>query len=117
MFVSSGSPLTALAANPAYDSPGEIPETPRGEGIQTVDGFKERTPIESSFDFHADYTLNFGNQRLVLLADIFNLFDQQTVISYDNYTEASFHAPNPDFGLPWRYQTPRQVRLGLRFQF
>jgi hypothetical protein len=117
LFVSSGSPLTALAANPAYDSPGEIPETPRGEGFETVDGFKTRTPVESTVDFHLDYRLPLGTQRLVLLADVFNLFDQQTVISYDNYTEQSFHSANPDFGRPWRYQNPRQVRLGLRFQF
>jgi hypothetical protein len=117
LFVSSGSPLTALAANPAYDSPGEIPETPRGEGFETIDGFKTRTPVESSIDFHLDYRLPLGTQRLVLLADVFNLFDQQTVISYDNYTEQAFHSPNPDFGRPYRYQNPRQVRLGLRFQF
>jgi hypothetical protein len=117
LFLSSGSPLTALAANPAYDSPGEIPETPRGDGFDTVDGFKTRTPVESSFDFHADYGVRFGNQRLTFLADVFNLFDQQTVISYDNYTESSFHAANPDFGRPWRYQTPRQIRFGLRFEF
>ena len=117
MFIGSGQPLTALAANPAYDSPGEIPESPRGEGFETVDGFKTRTPVETSFDFHADYGFRFGGQRLTFLADIFNLFDQQTAIGYDNYTESSFHAENPDFGLPWRDQTPRQIRLGLRFEF
>ena len=117
MFVSSGQPLTALAANPDYDSPGEIPETPRGAGIQTVDGFKERTPIESSVDFHADYAIRFGGQRVQLIADIFNLFNRQGVVNYDNWTEASFPVDNPDFGRPWRYQTPRQVRLGLRFVF
>ena len=117
MFVSSGSPLTALAANPAYDSPGEIPETPRGGGFQTIDGFKTRTPVESSFDLHADYRLRLGNQRLVLLADVFNVFDQQAVLNYDHYTESSFTALNPDFGRPFRYQTPRQVRMGVRFQF
>jgi hypothetical protein len=117
LFIGSGQPLTALAANPAYDSPGEIPETPRGDGFETADGFKTRSPVESSFDFHADYGIRFGTQRLTLLADIFNLFDQQSVISYDNYTESSFTAANPDFGLPWRYQTPRQIRLGLRFEF
>jgi hypothetical protein len=115
--VSSGSPLTALAANPAYDSPGEIPETPRGEGFQTADGFKTRTPVESSVDVHLDYRVPLGTNRLVLLADVFNLFNQQTVINYDNYTEQSFHSENPDFGRPYRYQTPLQVRLGLRFQF
>ncbi len=117
MFVSSGQPLTALAANPDYTSPGEIPEGPRGSGIQTTDGFKERTPIESSVDFHADYSIRFGGQRVQLIADVFNLFNRQGVVNYDNWTEASFPVDNPDYGRPWRYQTPRQIRLGLRFAF
>ena len=116
--VGSGRPLTALAANPAYDSPGEIPETPRGEGFDTEDGFRDRAPIESDVNFHADYGFNFGNRRLVLLADVFNLFDRQGVTEYDDWTEApSFDVDNPDFGRALVYQVPRQVRLGLRFEF
>ena len=39
--LSSGKPLTPFAANPNYDSPGEIPEAARGTGIQTtIDGFR-----------------------------------------------------------------------------
>ena len=62
-----------------------------------------------------------------LMADIFNLFDQQTVLDYDNWTSITIGAgPNPNFGLPVsslfagnppQYQTPRQIRLGVRFEF
>ena len=45
--LSSGAPLTPLAANPNYTNGGEIPEAPRGSGIQTIDGFKTRTPFQS----------------------------------------------------------------------
>jgi len=38
----AGTPLTAFAANPVYKSDGEIPETPRGAGFETVDGFRDR---------------------------------------------------------------------------
>jgi outer membrane receptor protein involved in Fe transport len=55
-----------------------------------------------------------GGSKLTLLADIFNLFDQQATTDYDNYTESSFAAANPDFGLPFEYQTPRRIRLGVR---
>ena len=113
-FVSSGAPLTAFAANPAYDSPGEIPEGVRGSGITTADGFRKRTEIESSFSFHADYGFDMGGSKLTILADIFNLFDQQSIVNYDYYTESSFTAANPDFGLPFEYQIPRRVRLGVR---
>jgi outer membrane receptor protein involved in Fe transport len=116
--VASGFPLTALAANPLYESPGEIPETPRGAGFQTVDGFRDRTDWQHSVDAHADYAFRLGGtRRLVVLADIFNLADTQQVIKYDNYTEISPTVLNPDFGVRLEYQAPRQVRLGARFEF
>lgn len=117
MVVNSGRPLTALAANPAYRSDGEIPETPRGAGIETQDGFRQRTPPEVQFDMHLDYGLPIAGRRLRLIADVFNLFDQQRVTNYDNYTESTFGALNPDFGRIIEYQTPRQVRIGARFEF
>jgi len=118
MFFGSGFPLTALAANPVYDSAGEIPETPRGAGFETADGFRERTDWQRAFDLHADFSIPLGGpRRLVLLADVFNVFNSQQVIQYDNYTEISFQAPNPDFGSRLEYQAPRRVRVGARFTF
>jgi len=116
--LSSGRPLTALAANPVYDSPGEIPETPRGAGFQTEQGFKTRTPLQSDVDVHADYNWRlFGARRVTLLADVFNLTGRQGVLDYDDFTETSFAAPNPDFGRILAYQNPRTVRFGVRVQF
>ena len=116
--VSQGTPLTAFAANPVYDNAGEIPMTPRGAGFMTVDGFKTRTPVLSTVDLHADYPLKMGgDRRLVLMADVFNLFNRQSVTVYDNYTESQFTVPNPDYGKIIAYQLPIQVRLGARFQF
>jgi outer membrane receptor protein involved in Fe transport len=126
---SSGYPLTALAANPNpnYQNGGEIPLTPRGAGFQTVDGFKTRSPFESNVNAHVDYGLRLGGpRRIVLMADIFNLFDQQRTVGYDNYVETSFGAPNPNFGqrvsavlggAPPFIQTPREIRIGARFEF
>ena len=62
----------------------------------------------------------------MLLADVFNLFDTQTVLDYDNFTESTFGALNPNFGQPTtsvlggnppQIQTPRQIRVGARFEF
>jgi hypothetical protein len=53
LLVSSGRPLTPMAASPVYDRPGEIPEAPRGSGIVTEDGFADRTPVEWTLDLHA----------------------------------------------------------------
>ena len=121
--LSSGKPLTALAAHPVYGSSGEIPEGPRGSGFQTIDGFKTRTPFLYTVALHADYRLTtHKNQRVVLLADVFNLFNTQRATDYDPETQTSFPVSNPDFGQPSRtnlaqLQTPRQVRFGVRYEF
>jgi outer membrane receptor protein involved in Fe transport len=121
--VSSGRPLTALAALSAYDNDSEIPLTPRGEGFETIDGFRERTPFETQLDVQASYALTIAGRRLTLLADMFNVFNLRRVTDYNAAIEyPSFGVPNPDFGTPTsanisgqQYQTPFQVRLGARF--
>ncbi len=125
--VASGAPLTPFAASPNYSNGGEIPEAPRGSGIQTIDGFMTRTPFQSAVDLQASYVVKLGGARTVtLLADIFNLFNTQTVLMYDQWTEMTFGAPNPDFGKPVtqvlggappQFQPPRQIRAGVRFSF
>src|SRR4029079_14833738 len=82
--VVSGKPLTPFNPNPYYTNGGEIPGAPRGSGIQTVDGFKTRAPFQSQVDMQAAYNLKVaGRNQIALMADIFNLFNQQTVLDYD----------------------------------
>jgi hypothetical protein len=123
---SSGKPLTALAALAPYDNPGEIPLTPRGEGFETVDGFRTRTPAEYQVDMQASYSLSIGgNRRVTVLADAFNLFNLRRTLDYNAAVEyPGFGVPNPDFGTATSanvagqmFQTPFQLRLGARFEF
>jgi len=121
----SGRSLTSLAGNPAYGNGGEIPMTIRGAGIQTADGFKERSPAEFTVDFHADYGFRFGGQRLVLLGDVFNLFNRRIALGYDNWFELTPGSLNPNFGRPTNggasstnsFQPPISVRFGARFDW
>jgi hypothetical protein len=126
--LSSGKPLTPLAANPNYGGGGEIPTGSRASGIQTIDGFRTRSPFESQVDLQASYNLKLtGPRNLTLIADVFNLFNERRTLNYDNWTELSFRVPNPDFGAPIsrtqsspqfpQFQTPIQVRIGARFSF
>ena len=123
IFLASGKPLTALAAHPVYGNAGEIPEGPRGSGFETIDGFRTRTMAQYTTAVHADYRLKVHKvQRVMLIADVFNLFNQQRALDYDPDTQTSFPVLNPDLGQPSRsnlaqLQTPRQVRLGLRYEF
>jgi hypothetical protein len=124
LSANSGKPLTALAANPWYGNGGEIPESPRGEGFETIDGFKTRTPVEFQVDLQGSYNFRFGGRGITLLADAFNLFNLRRTIDYNNYTELRFDVSNPDFGTPTSgnvagqmYQQPFQLRLGARFEW
>ncbi len=122
----SGRRLTGLAANPIYNNNGEIPLTIRGGGLQTVDGLLTSTDKEILFDLHADYTFKFGNsQRVVFLADVFNLFNDQDPTNYDTFSESNFLVANPNFGQPTNgggsnlngFQLPRSIRFGARFEW
>jgi outer membrane receptor protein involved in Fe transport len=122
----SGKPLTGLAALAPYDNGGEIPTTARGAGIQTVDGFVTRTPFLNEFNAQAAYALKMGGtNRLTLMADVFNVFSRSTVLDYNNYVEfPGFGTADPDFGKPIsrnvagpQFQTPRQIRFGIRYEF
>jgi len=123
---SSGKPLTGLAALAPYDNGGEIPTTPRGAGIQTIDGFKTRTAFLNNVNAQAAYVIKLtGRNSLTVMADVFNLFDSQTTLDYNTYVEfPGFGTVDPDFGKPIshnvagpQFQTPRQIRFGARFQF
>jgi len=121
----SGKPLTALAAHPNYQNDSEIPTTGRGDGFDTVDGFRRRTPAEWDVSVQAAYSLNLPNQlRVTLLADAFNLFNLRRPLDYNAAIEQSFGSPNPDFGTVTNqnvagqmYQAPFRLRLGARLHF
>ena len=117
LIASSGVPLTGFAASPTTGNAGNIPEGPRGSGIETVDGFKTRTDAEAVVDLRLDYTFKIKPGRMVLVADVFNLLDSQGPIMYDYRTENRIRVPNPDYGARTQLQGPRQLRLGLRFEF
>ncbi len=123
--VQSGAPLTAFAAHPVYDGGGEIPLTVRGAGFQTSDGFRTRTPWTKPVSAGASYNVKVSNGSLILIADVFNVFNTQTVRDYDNFAELSTRVPNPDFGAAGvsgvvsgqQFTTPRQIRIGVRYEF
>jgi hypothetical protein len=125
--LSSGRPFTPMASNPNYGSDGEIPVSPRGSGIETVDGFMKRSPFERQVDVQASYSLRMASERRVtFLADIFNLFNERRITYYEQNTQLDNGVPNPDFGKPVntglagtppQFQAPFNMRVGIRFEF
>jgi hypothetical protein len=127
--LSSGKPLTPLAINPnlIYQNAGEIPTAPRGSGIQTVDGVMTRTPFESQVDLQAAWSTKFsGSRKITFIADVFNLLNERRTTNYDQDVQLTGGTVNPDFGkpvntllsgTPAQFQAPRNMRLGVRFEF
>ncbi len=131
----SGRSLTPMAANPIYANSGEIPESLRGKGIPITDAtgnalnggaLKTRTNAEIFLDLHFDYAIKVGgDRRVIVLADVFNVLNNQNPLDYDNYTELSFGELNPQYGYPVNggaavtpgYAAPRYLRLGARFEW
>ncbi|HSE39377.1 MAG TPA: TonB-dependent receptor [Acidobacteriota bacterium] len=93
-----------------------FPITPRGA--------LGRTDSVTNIDIHADYSLTFWkDQRLTVGIDVFNIFNSEAVtdvneiqVRYWFYsrTEPDY---NPSFLNPLATQTPRSVRLLLRYSF
>jgi len=73
--------------------------TVRGAGFQTSDGFRTRTPWTRPVNAQASYTAKLGGRNLVLSVDALNLFDTQTVLEYNTFSEIRSGVPNPDFGV------------------
>ena len=125
--LSSGAPLTPLAANPNYTNGGEIPKHRAARASRRSTASRRERRSRPTSTRKLSYMLNLGGSRnITLLADVFNLFDTQTVLMYDQWTQLTGPAPNPDFGAPItqvlagappQFQTPRQIRLGARLSF
>jgi hypothetical protein len=64
-------------------------------------------------------------RNLLLIADVFNVFNTQTILDYNSFAEIQFGVPNPDFGAAGvsgvvsgqRLAAPRQFRIGVRYEF
>lgn len=118
LVLSSGTPLTALAANPVYDNAGEIPLDARGTGIDGIGGFRDRADFQYGLDLHVDYRINVGETSSVtLIGDLFNTFNQQAVLRYNQFTDLSFQVSDPDYGRSREYAVPFRLRFGARFEF
>lgn len=110
----TGTPITELGAIPFYGSQERL-LSPRG-------GFG-RTDNIFDLDLHADYMLNLGggSQKLALGMDVFNIFNEQsmvTVVENSQKDNRTYNPrPNPDFLSPNLYEDARTVRFFVKYSF
>ena len=81
--------------------------------------------IGSPADVAGTYTVKIGAQRLLLIADAFNVFNRQSSTWYDYCSDQGFGTTNPNYGYSVNgcnaysasYQAPFALRLGARFEW
>ena len=89
---------------------------PRGEGL--------KTDWYTRIDLQLSYNMNFADRNVRLRADVFNLFNSRAVQLRNQFGDSArqivngqpVYVPDPTYGLPNSYQSPRYMRLGLDIQ-
>jgi hypothetical protein len=106
----SGVPISRLNAHPIYLNSGEIPLGGRGA--------LGRTPWFLRVDSHVDYKWAVSeNQRLVFIADFFNITNNRRVRRVNEFAQLSGGIPNVDFLSPRLFHNPFNARVGVRWEF
>ncbi|MBL8299659.1 MAG: TonB-dependent receptor [Rhodanobacteraceae bacterium] len=80
-------------------------------------GSRGRMGWVHNLDLGVQYVPQWGDGRLTLAADVFNVFNSHGVVERQETGETDDRTPEPSFGLPLTYQSPRIVRLSLRYAF
>jgi hypothetical protein len=77
-------------------------------------GSKGRLPWTYQLNLSAQYTPAWADHKLAFTADVFNVFTQQRKVSI---VETQSSETDANYGRVLSYQTPRTVRLGVRYDF
>jgi hypothetical protein len=81
-------------------------------------GTAQESDWYSKIDVSLRYNLEIATgQKVTLRADIFNLLNSKAIQQRNEIGEIDLNVPNPNYGLPTSYQTPRSVRLGVDIAF
>jgi outer membrane receptor protein involved in Fe transport len=86
-------------------------------------GSQGRTPADWDTDLHFDYTLPVRGLHASVIADVFRVFNRQTVLrtnpfyNFDGFQSDNSVQTNPDYGTPILRADPRLARVGLRIWF
>ncbi|MGA8304699.1 MAG: carboxypeptidase regulatory-like domain-containing protein [Candidatus Acidiferrales bacterium] len=116
--VQSGVPLTTLAAQQAYQNPGEVPVFGRGD--------LGNAPVTGSVDAHIEYPWKINDRFTMKFGmDLFNIADGRRQLLTDQNVDQGFQIKNIDFQKPAAcagqvcqpFQTPFQARGSVRLEF
>ncbi len=132
LHVQSGVLRTPLLAHPIYQIANEIPGTDpvylsidpltglwtRGSSgffladyDQASRGSLGRSPATTTLDAHAGWERPLPGTSLKVALDVFNLFNSQDEVLFDDAVELRPATPNPNFGVATSFQRPRSIRI------
>lgn len=114
--VASGRPKNCFGLGP-NDVIGYGPAYFYCDGKPAPRGSRGRLPWTWNLDLSAQYMPDFAKNKLAFTADVFNVFTQQRTLSVYEYGETDSGARDINYLRPLSYQTPRYVRLGVRYDF
>lgn len=88
-----------------------------GDRELTQRGSNGRTPWSWTFDASVAYQPAWASDRLRFKLDVFNLFNNDQVTEYREAKEASRDVISLDYLNDQNYQTPRSLRLTVRYDY
>ncbi|MBD9368542.1 TonB-dependent receptor [Xanthomonas sp. XNM01] len=80
-------------------------------------GDQGRTPWTWTFDLSAAYVPDWADNRLRFKLDVFNLFNNDKVTEYNEFKEASRDVISRNYLNDVNYQSPRALRLTVRYDY
>jgi hypothetical protein len=87
--------------------------TPRGESFES----DWETNLDMTFSYDLGQVFTIPGESLVLRADVFNIFDADAELDFQEFGDLNDGSPNPDYGKVTAYQAPRSVRFSLAYRF
>ena len=80
-------------------------------------GDNGRTPNTWVMDLSGAYIPNWADGKLKFKVDVFNLFNNDRVLEYNEVKDSSRTSVDPNYLNDVNYQTPRSVRFTVRYDF
>lgn len=114
----SGRPKNAFGVHPTDDFAQAYGEASFFVNSEMVPrGSLGNQPSTWQLDLSLTYDMMLGDYDVVLRGDIYNVFDNDSVLETEEEAETDLNVADPDFGLVDRYQSPRYARLSASITF
>lgn len=116
--VESGTPLNAFGFHPtdpfaaAYGA-----DSFYNNGIANSRGSAGRSPWITQLDLNLKYRPEWGKNKVSFTISAFNIFNSHKWTEMNQIAEIGLKSPNPTFGLPRSFQSPRSARLMMSYEY